>query len=127
MADRIVHFEIPYDDGGRAKAFYSDVFGWDTTQEMPEMQYTMAMTGPVGDNGMPSEPGFINGGMFPRQDAINVPVLTIGVDSIDEALGKVEASGGKTVEAKQAVGDMGFTAYINDSEGNLIGLWENAG
>ena len=87
----------------------------------------MAMTGPVGDNGMPSEPGFINGGMFQRQDTINVPVLTINVDSIEEALDKVEASGGKTVEAKQAVGDMGFTAYINDSEGNLVGLWQNAG
>jgi uncharacterized protein len=125
MTGRIVHFEIPYDDGGRAKAFYSDVFGWNT-QDMPEMEYTMAMTGPVGENGMPSEPGFINGGLFQRQDTLNVPVLTIGVDSIEEALDKVEASGGKTVEAKQAVGDMGFTAYINDSEGNLIGLWENA-
>jgi uncharacterized protein len=125
MTGRIVHFEIPYDDGGRAKAFYSDVFGWNT-QDMPEMEYTMAMTGPVGDDGMPSEPGFINGGMFQRQDALNVPVLTIAVDSIEEALDKVEASGGKTVEAKQAVGDMGFTAYINDSEGNLLGLWENA-
>ena len=125
MSDRIVHFEIPFDDGERARAFYTGVFGWQA-QEMPEMQYTMMMTGPVGDNGMPSEPGFINGGMFQRQDTINVPVLTIGVDSIDEALDKVEASGGKTVEAKQAVGDMGFTAYINDSEGNLIGLWQNA-
>ena len=54
-------------------------------------------------------------------------MLTIDVDSIDEALGKVEASGGTTVEAKQPVGEMGFTAYINDSEGNLVGLWENAG
>ena len=125
MTDRIVHFEIPFDDGERARAFYTGVFGWQA-QEMPEMQYTMMMTGPVGDNGMPSEPGFINGGMFQREDTINVPVLTIGVDSVDAALDKVEASGGKTVQAKQAVGDMGFTAYINDSEGNLIGLWENA-
>ena len=82
MSDRIVHFEIPFDDGERARAFYTGVFGWQA-QEMPEMQYTMMMTGPVGDNGMPSEPGFINGGMFQRQDTINVPVLTIGVDSID--------------------------------------------
>ena len=126
MTGRIVHFEIPFDDGDRARSFYSDVFGWQA-QEMPEMQYTMAMTGPVGDDGMPTEPGFINGGMFQRRTTLNVPVLTIGVDSIDETLKKVEASGGKTVEAKQAVGDMGFTAYINDSEGNLIGLWENAG
>jgi predicted enzyme related to lactoylglutathione lyase len=24
------------------------------------------------------------------------------------------------------VGDMGFAAYFNDSEGNLMGLWQNA-
>ena len=41
MNGRIVHFEIPFDDGDRARSFYGDVFGW-TTQEMPEMQYTMA-------------------------------------------------------------------------------------
>jgi predicted enzyme related to lactoylglutathione lyase len=126
MSGRVVHFEVPFDDGDRARAFYSDVFGW-KTQEMPEMQYTMVMTGPLGDNGMPSEPGFINGGMFQRQDAINAPVITINVDSIDGSLPQVEANGGKTVEGKKAVGDMGFVAYINDSEGNLIGLWENAG
>ena len=126
MTGRIVHFEIPFDDGDRARAFYSGVFGWQM-QEMPEMQYTMAMTGPVGENSMPSEPGYINGGMFQRTDQLSVPVLTINVDSIDDALDKVEASGGKTVAGRSAVGDMGFTAYINDCEGNLIGLWENAG
>jgi len=26
--DKVVHFEIPFDDEGRAKAFYSEVFGW---------------------------------------------------------------------------------------------------
>lgn len=125
MTGRIVHFEIPFDDGDRAKAFYRDVFGW-KTQEVPEMQYTMAMTGPVGEGGMPNEPGYINGGMFQRTDNLNVPVLTIDVDSIDEALPKVESNGGKTVEGKLKVGDMGFVAYVNDSEGNLVGLWENA-
>ena len=126
MNGRIVHFEIPFDDGDRARSFYADVFGW-TTQEMPEMQYTMAVTGPTGDDGMPSEPGFINGGMFQREDTLNVPMLTINVDSIEEALGKVAASGGTKVQDKQPVGEMGFAAYINDSEGNLVGLWENAG
>ena len=126
MSGRVVHFEVPFDDGDRARAFYSDVFGW-KTQEMPEMQYTMVMTGPVDDNGMPTEPAYINGGLFQRQEKVNVPVITIEVDSIDESLPRVEASGGTTVEGKLAVGGMGFVAYVNDSEGNLIGLWENAG
>jgi uncharacterized protein len=125
MTGRIVHFEIPFDDGNRARSFYSEVFGW-RAEEMPDMEYTMAMTGPVGDDGMPTEPGYINGGMFQRNQQLTGPVLTIAVDSIDDALKKVEASGGTTIEDRQAVGDMGFTAYINDSEGNVIGLWENA-
>ena len=52
MGGRVVHFEVPFDDGDRARAFYSDVFGWQM-QEMPEMQYTMAMTGPMGADGWP--------------------------------------------------------------------------
>jgi predicted enzyme related to lactoylglutathione lyase len=126
MSDRIVHFEIPFDDGDRATAFYQTVFGWQT-QSIPEMEYTMAMTGPAGDDGMPSEPGFINGGMFQRTQTLNVPMVTIGVDDIDASLEKVESSGGQTVEAKMAVGDMGFAAYFKDPEGNLVGLWQNAG
>lgn len=27
---------------------------------------------------------------------------------------------------KTAVGDMGCTGYVTDTEGNLVGLWENA-
>ena len=65
MTGRIVHFEIPFDDGDRARKFYADAFGWNTS-EIPEMDYTMAVTGPTGEQGMPSEPGYINGGMFQR-------------------------------------------------------------
>jgi hypothetical protein len=46
------------------------------------------------------------------------------VDDIDETLAKIEVLGGKTARPKQAVGDMGFTAYFTDSEGNLMGLWQ---
>lgn len=27
---------------------------------------------------------------------------------------------------KEAVGEMGFVAYVHDPEGNLVGLWETA-
>jgi len=39
--DRVVHFEIPFDDKTRAMKFYSDSFGW-KLQDMPEMQYVTA-------------------------------------------------------------------------------------
>jgi len=126
VSGKIVHFEVPYDDGARARAFYRDAFGWQV-DEMPQMDYTMVATGPTSDTGMPSEPGFSNGGMYARNDQFPAtPVLTIDVAGIDEALKTIERLGGETVVGKLPVGDMGFAAYFRDTEGNVLGLWENA-
>lgn len=125
MSGRVVHFEIPFDDGDRARNFYKDVFGWNV-QEMPGMAYTAVSTGPTSEEGMPNEPGFINGGMFQREAAPpRVPVITVGVDSIDATLAQIEALGGSTARPKEAIADMGFAAYFEDPDGNLIGLWES--
>jgi uncharacterized protein len=126
MSARVVHFEIPFDNAERAQSFYRDVFDWQI-QPMPEMQYTMVSTGPTSDQGMPTEPGFIGGGMMQRQAPIDRPVITLQVDDIDDALLTVEKHGGEAVGEKLTVGDMGFAAYFRDSEGNLLGLWQNAG
>jgi uncharacterized protein len=125
MAGRVVHFEIPFDDGDRARSFYADAFGWNI-MHMPEMGYTMVSTGPTSEQGPPSEPGFINGGMFERAEELTAPVVTVDVDDIDAALASIEKLGGSTVRPKVAVADMGFSAYFKDPEGNLMGLWQTA-
>ncbi len=122
MSGRIVHFEIPHDDGDRARAFYEKAFGWQV-MPMPEMGYTLIMTGPSGEQG-PSEPGFINGGMMQREEPFTGPNLVIDVENLEDALKSVNEAGGTTVSERQAVGDMGFVAYFKDTEGNLTGLWE---
>jgi predicted enzyme related to lactoylglutathione lyase len=122
MAGRVVHFEIPYDDGDRARAFYGTAFGWQL-QPLPEMGYTLVMSGPSGEQG-PTEPGFINGGMMQREGDFKAPNIVIDVDNLEDALKAVNEAGGSTVSERQAVGDMGFTAYFKDTEGNLVGLWE---
>jgi predicted enzyme related to lactoylglutathione lyase len=124
MSGRVVHFEIPYDDGDRARGFYEQAFAWQL-QPLPEMGYTLVMSGPSGEQG-PTEPGFINGGMMERQGPFSAPNLVIDVDNLENALKRVNEAGGSTVSERQAVGDMGFTAYFKDSEGNLVGLWETA-
>jgi predicted enzyme related to lactoylglutathione lyase len=125
MSGQVVHFEIPADDIERAQGFYRDAFGWQINS-MPQMNYSMVSTTATDRNGRPTEPGAINGGMFRRQGAITSPVITINVDDVNGALARVEQLGGKTVLGRQAVGDMGFTGYFTDSEGNLLGLWESA-
>jgi uncharacterized protein len=126
MSGRVVHFEITYDDGDRARAFYEKAFGWQL-QTMEGMGYTLVTTGPSGEQG-PTEPGFINGGMMQRQGpyTATAPILTVEVDNIEDALAAINGAGGATVAERSAVGDMGFSAYFNDPDGNLLGLWENA-
>jgi predicted enzyme related to lactoylglutathione lyase len=125
MSGRVVHFEVPFDDGDRARAFYQNVFGWNVVP-MPEMDYTIVTTGPTSEQGSPSEPGFVNGGLMARSSDFQGPVLTVEVDDIDATLAKIEELGGKTVRPRQKVGEMGFTGYFADPEGNLTGLWQNA-
>lgn len=127
MSGKVVHFEIPYDDGDRARAFYGETFGWQLLSP-PGMGYTLATTGPSHPEQGPSEPGFVNGGLLARGEEIPVkaPTLVIDVPSVDEALRRVEAAGGKPVTERTPVGDMGFAAYFTDTEGNLMGLWETA-
>ena len=54
-------------------------------------------------------------------------MFTINVPDIEKALATINKNGGKTIQGKNAADDMGFTAYFQDSEGNVVGLWQNAG
>lgn len=124
MNGRVVHFEVPFSDGDRAREFYRSAFGWTLTQ-MPEFNYTGVSTGPTSESGMPAEPGYIGGGMFEREPSFpQGPVITVNVDSIDDALAKITTLGGEPVGEKTTVGEMGFAAYFKDTEGNVMGLWE---
>ena len=125
MAGGVVHFEIPADDESRAREFYSSAFGWKISP-VPEMSYAMLMTTPTDESGTPSVPGSINGGMFRREGHLTSPLVTVDVDDIDAALEKIGSLGGSTVLPRQAVGSMGWAAYFKDTEGNVVGLWQNA-
>ncbi|MEV7625680.1 VOC family protein [Actinoplanes sp. NPDC089786] len=123
--DKVVHFEVPFDDGERATSFYREAFGWDLNP-MPQYQYVLATTTPSDESGRAGEAGGINGGMLKRQGPIQAPLITIGVDDLDDALARVEKLGGTVAIGRQPVGDMGWSAYFHDTEGNLVGLWQNA-
>ena len=125
MPNRVVHFEIPADDPDRARTFYSEAFGWNIAS-FPGFDYMMVGTVDTDENGVPQQPGGINGGMLRRQDPINSPVVTIEVPDMDKAIETVESLGGKVTRGKEPVGEMGFAAYFLDTEGNTMGLWQNA-
>lgn len=119
----VVHFEVPFDNKERANKFYQDVFGWQMI-DIPEMNYTIARTGETDEQNMLVNKGMINGGMTSRVKDEG-PVIVIDVPSIDEHITKIEAAGGSVVAPKMDIGDMGYYARVTDSEGNVIGIWEN--
>ena len=123
---KVVHFEIPADNVERAKNFYKQSFGWDISQ-YPGMEYHGILTTAVDEKTrMPKEVGAINGGLTKRNNEVKNTVITIDTQDIDATLKSVEKNGGKTVQKKQPVADMGFTAYFKDTEGNIVGLWQSA-
>ena len=125
--DSIVHFEIPAKDTKRASTFYSKAFGWQISQ-FPGFEYWSLVTTAVDKNQMPTTPGAINGGMGKKGEMApqNVTV-TISVKDIDAALATVKKLGGKQSGKKMPIGDMGWSAYFEDTEGNIIGLFQNKG
>jgi len=127
--DKVVHFEIPADDQARAKEFYSSIFEWEVNDaDMGGgVVYTTVKTVPTDETMQAKEPGAINGGIMKRSSDTPAPVITIQVGSIDEALKKIEAGGGSTVQPRTEIPNMGAFAYFKDTEGNAMGLWESLG
>lgn len=118
--DKVVHFEIPFDNQKRAAKFYTETFGWNLT-EVPGMNYVMAYTAKTDQNHMVDEKGAINGGMFPREQLVRHPTVVIGVQSVEASLKKVLAAGGKLITPRQPIPN-GSYARVEDTEGNIIGL-----
>jgi predicted enzyme related to lactoylglutathione lyase len=125
---KVVHFEIPADNVDRAKKFYGEIFGWQL-QDWPLQDgsvYTGARTVEVDESTfIPKEPGAINGGIVKRDNYVKTPQVTINVPSIDQYIEKVKKAGGNLIKPKQEIEGAGYYAYVSDSEGNLLGLWED--
>lgn len=127
--DKVQHFEIAVDDIGRAKKFYETLFGWKTAEmPMPEGgMYVGLQTGTVDEKRMPKEPGYIGGGMFKRdpQFPMNGVAVAITVEDLSAKLKEVKQAAGTVIMDKREVMGMGYYAYIKDTEGNVVGLWQN--
>jgi len=116
----IAYFQIPADDVGRARKFYQSLLGWkiepDTTLMDKSLQWQNIITGE------PKE-GTINmGGLYKRQ--MPGPIMNfVIVEDIEKILAKVEKLGGKIMMPRNEIKSVGLVAVIQDTEGNVIGLW----
>lgn len=117
-ANALNWFEIPVSDFARAKKFYETIFGI----EMHANEMGGCMMG-----FFPSYTGKVSGaivqgkGYVPVADGSKL-YLNCNPD-LAPVLAKVEAAGGKSIVPKtQIAPDLGYFAFISDSEGNTIGL-----
>jgi predicted enzyme related to lactoylglutathione lyase len=114
-------FQVPADDVGRAKKFYQSLLDWkiepDTALEDKSLQWHNIITGKP-ETGMMNE-----GGLYKRMGP--APIMNFAVvENFDRVLAKVEKLGGKVVMPKNEIKNVGTVAVIQDTEGNILGLWK---
>lgn len=117
----IFWFEIPVTDIERAVAFYNDVLDASMqSMDLTETQGTLVAHIPArgGVGGMLVQ-GEVHGYVPSHEGAL----LYLNVDGpLEETLAKVEPAGGQILLPKTSLGEHGWTAWIEDSEGNRVGL-----
>ena len=114
--NRVVWFDVPVIDLERASQFYASV-----------LNIKVDIEDANGFKFGVLEHGDGNGGcLVPNAEEVsgNAGILVYyNVDGrIKDAMTKVEAAGGKTVQPVHAIGPHGFRAIVLDSEGNRIVL-----
>ena len=113
--------DLPTTDQAAAKAFYAGLFGWTyDDQPMPDGPvYSMAMLGGHAVAAIAPQP--------PEMAAAGAPPMWntyLAVDSVDDAVAKVEAAGGKVAMAPFDVMDAGRMAFVMDPSGAPVALWQ---
>jgi predicted enzyme related to lactoylglutathione lyase len=116
MTSRVVHFEIPIDEPERAKTFYRQVFGWNIAQ-WDAMEYWTVSAGEEKGPGS-------DGALAPRKDAPEGVVVYVNVNNIDQAMERIRQAGGTLMTEKMPVPTLGWSAHFRDSEGNMVGLFQ---
>ena len=111
-------FEIPAIDLNRAKKFYEAVL---------DVQLTFATMGPVEMAWFPSvEDGIGASGTLIKSEGYTPShagtLIYFTAPDIERTLAKVNANGGKILTPKTSIGEYGFYAFFEDSEGNRLAL-----
>jgi uncharacterized protein len=122
----VVHFEIPAQDPDKLSEFYTRLFGW-RIEKMPmggADAYYITSTVETDEQGMPKEPGAINGGIYRRESSEQRPMNYVAVESVDQYTEKAQRLGARVLVEKMPVPGMGYFAQLSDPDGNPFGIFE---
>lgn len=118
MVHPVPYFEIPVDDMDRAVAFYESLLGTKLTRQKVD-GYDMALF-PF-EEGAPGATGALAKGDIYRPSK-NGPILYFRVKDIGQIVAKAQAMGRPILYPVKDIGDAGYVAEIEDSEGNRLAL-----
>ena len=120
-ANPVNWFEIPVEDLARAKQFYETILAIEITES--EMGPAKMGWFPM-EMGAAGSPGTLikSDGYTPSHDG---SLVYLHVDAIDPTLELINANGGKTLVCRMSIGQHGFIAHFEDSEGNRVALHES--
>ncbi len=114
----VVWFEIPAKDIMRAKKFYEGAFNF--TMTLNEMGSMKMAWFPWIDKAPGTTGSLVESAGYQPSHAGTT--IYFSVSDIDAALVKIEQSGGKTLNKKTNIGQYGFIAHFEDTEGNRLAL-----
>ncbi len=118
MVHPVPYFEIPVDDMDRAVAFYESLLGTKLTRQKVD-GYDMALF-PF-EEGAPGATGALAKGDVYRPSK-NGAILYFRVKDIRQIVAKAQAMGRPILYPVKDIGDAGYVAEIEDSEGNRLAL-----
>ena len=122
MYNPVNWFEIPVNDMGRAKAFYEAIFQFEVT--LTEMGNAQMGFFPFKENGLGATGTLIKQESYvPSYDGT---MVYFSVKEINDVIPRIAANGGKVINEKFSIGDHGFCAHFEDSEGNRVALHQSA-
>jgi uncharacterized protein len=117
-ANPVNWFEIPVSDLSRAKTFYEQVFVIEL--ELNEMGPMKMAWFPMVREGSGAAGTLIKSeGYAPSSSGT---LVYFSVEDLQGTLNKIQGKGGKTLLPKTSIGEYGFIAHFEDSEGNRVAL-----
>ena len=116
-------FEIPTVELDRAQRFYSTILDIEMQPlDLGDLRFVF----------FPMQEGAPNAtGALVHHPAMYTPshegtLIYISVKDIEAVLARVEANGGRVLRGRNEVGEFGYVAFFEDSEGNRMGLHEKS-
>jgi uncharacterized protein len=109
-AGKVVWFELPAADSGRARDFYGSLFGWQF-EAYEGQDYHLANEAGGAIQGASGQTGLI---------------VYFGTSDIDASIKQVQTLGGEAGD-RQEIPGIGSYALCTDTEGNSFGLYQGGG